>query len=406
MRLSTNQIFNNSVDSILDSQERLIKAQDRITNQTRLLTPSDDPAATAQVMRLNEKIELTSQYEANGTILENKLQTEEVALNALKVSIDRVKVLVIQAGSGSLSDADRTGISFEVATIQEEVFDLMNTKDANGDFIFAGFQSKIQPFVLNQNTNVYDYQGDEGELKLQVSSSVALASNDNGKKLFEDADTRLRVGNLTGIANSSATVGSQALFDSFHQANYDPSTPANNTYNVTYSAPSNYTITNAGTGATAATGTYSLNEGVSFNGLNIKPGGTPPAVGTVGFTLSEPGKKNLLTTLNDLVGALSTPGGFTPALNESLKDALTQVNNSKDQIHMVQSSLGGRLNVVDRVLKSNIEINHANQKTRADIAEIDYSEAVTDLMKEESALEAAQATFGRVSRLSLFDYIS
>jgi flagellar hook-associated protein 3 FlgL len=55
MRLSSNQIFNQGVDSILDTQERLIKAQDKLTNQTKILTPSDDPAATAQVMRLNEK---------------------------------------------------------------------------------------------------------------------------------------------------------------------------------------------------------------------------------------------------------------------------------------------------------------------------------------------------------------
>lgn len=406
MRLSTGQIFNKGIDSILESQERVTKAQDKITSQTHLLTPSEDPAATAQVMRLNEKIELTAQYEANGIVLENRLNAEEVSLNALKVAMDRIKVLVIQAGNGSLSDADRTGISFELQTIQDEVFDLMNTKDSNGDFIFSGFQSNVQPFVFNQTTQTYDYMGDEGELNLQVSSSVTLSSNDNGKKLFEDVDTRLRVQNVTssaGVPGSYVLVDNQDNFDVFHKANYDTATAANNVYDVAVTAPNNYTITNNGTGAVMASGTYQLGEGVNFNGMNIRPGGT---TGTVSFTLSPPGKKNILTTLYELTNALATPGGFTPALNEALKDGLTQTNNAKDQIHMVQSSLGGRLNVVDRIMSSNIEVNHANQKTRSDIAEVDYAEAVTELMKEEAALEAAQATFGRVSRLSLFDYIS
>ncbi len=406
MRLSTNQIYNNGVESILDSQERLTRAQDKITNQTRLLTPSDDPAATAQVMRLNEKIELSSQYETNGTVLENRLNAEEVALNALKSSMDRVKVLAIQAGSGSLSDADRNSIAFELESVKGEMFDLMNTKDANGDYIFAGFQSNVQPFEFNPTTKKYDYKGDEGELRLQVSTSVTLSSNDNGKKLFENVDSRLRVDDVTstaGVPGSFVTVENQNVFDNFHNANYDTTTLANNTFNVTVSAPNSYSITNAGTGAAVVAGTYALSDGIDFNGLKIKPGGT---AGTVSFTLSPPEKKNILTTLEELTTALKTPGGFTPDMSESIKDAMVQTDNAKNQVHLVQSSLGGRLNVVSRIMSSNVEINHANQKTRSDLAEVDYAEAVTELMKEESALEAAQATFSRVSRLSLFDYIS
>jgi flagellar hook-associated protein 3 FlgL len=405
MRLSSNQIFKQGVDSILDTQERLTKAQDRLTNQTRLLTPSDDPAATAQVMRLNEKIELTKQYETNASILTNHLNTEEVALESMKVAMNRVKVLAIQAGSGSLSDSDRKGISFEIDNIKGEIFDLMNTRNASGDFIFAGFQSSVQPFVFNSTTGKYDYKGDEGELKLQVSSSVTLSAGDNGKKLFEDVDARLIANNLTATSGTAtATVESQASYDAFHTANFDPVTPANNTYRVIVNGAGNYDVQNAA-GTSLQTGAYDPVGGIDFQGLNIgSTGMTLP--GTVTFDLSTPEKKNILTTLHEFQNALGTGGGYTPALHASIKDTLTQIENAAGQVAVVQASLGGRLNVTDRILDSNIEINHANQKTRSDLAEIDYAEAVTDLMKEESALEAAQATFGRVSRLSLFDFIS
>lgn len=406
MRLSSNQIFNQGVDSILDTQERLVKAQDRITSQTKILTPSDDPAATAQVMRLNEKIELTKQYETNATILSNHLNGEEVAINSIKDAMERAKVLTIQAGSGSLSDADRLGLSAELNNILDEVHDTMNTRNSNGDYIFAGFQSKAQPFVYNPTTNVYDYMGDEGELKLQISSAVQLSSGDNGKKLFEDVDSRLKTDSWVASSGTAVvTTSSQGAFDFFHNANYDPVTAANNNYQVQMAAGNTYIITNNGAAMVPpVAGTFDPNEGINFQGMNIRASGaTFPA--TVDFTLSTPGKKNILTTLRELSTAISTPGGFTAAMNESLSDAMVQINNSAAQVAVVQSSIGGRLNVAESIMDSNIEINHANQKTRADLAEIDYSEAVTDLMREEAALEAAQATFGRVSRLSLFDFI-
>lgn len=411
MRLSTNQMFNQGVKSILDTQGRLSRAQDKLTNQTKLLTPSDDPAATAQVMRLNERIELTKQYETNGTILQNHLNGEEVAMNGIKTAVDRAKVLIIQAGSGSLTDSDRVGISFEIRSIRDEVVDLMNSQNANGDYIFAGFQSNIQPFQFNQATQVFDYLGDEGELKLQISSSVKLSAGDNGKRLFEDVDTRLQAVNATVSAgagiNPAVIVDNQGQYDEFHQQNYDTVTPANNVYNAVLSAgpPSTYEIRNNGAAMTpAVTGPYNPGSGIDFQGLNIQVAGTG-APGQVDFTLSTPSKKNIATTLNDLFEALNNGGGFTPQLKSDLRDALTQTTNTANQIATVQASLGGRLNVVDSVLDSNLEINHANQKTRSELAEIDYAEAVTELMKEESALEAAQATFGRVSRLSLFDFI-
>ncbi|MFT5161701.1 MAG: flagellar hook-associated protein 3 FlgL [Alteromonadaceae bacterium] len=411
MRLSTNQIFNQGVKGILDTQARLTKAQDRLTNQTKLLTPSDDPAATAQVLRLNERIELTKQYEANGVILENHLNAEEVSMNGIKTALDRAKVLVIQAGSGSLTDSDRVGISFEIASIRDEVFDLMNTRNAGGDYIFSGFQSNKQPFEYNQATNVYDYKGDEGELKIQISASVKLSAGDNGKRLFEDVDDRLKPVNgvVSAGAGTSASVAveSQGQFDDFHKQNFDPVTPANNTYNMvlTAGAPDSYQITKNGAALVpAVTGQYNPGSGVNFQGLNIQVAGNG-VPGQIDFTLSTPGKKNIATTLNDLFDSLNKGGGFTPALKSSLRDALTQTTNAAGQIATVQASLGGRLNVVDSILASNLEINHANQKARSDLAEVDYAEAVTELMKEESALEAAQATFGRVSRLSLFDFI-
>ncbi|TMO59439.1 flagellin, partial [Pseudoalteromonas aurantia] len=46
-----------------------------------------------------------------------------------------------------------------------------------------------------------------------------------------------------------------------------------------------------------------------------------------------------------------------------------------------------------------------NKEAKADLVEVDMAEAVTELTRHETALQASQATFNRLSNLSLFDYI-
>jgi flagellar hook-associated protein 3 FlgL len=47
-------------------------------------------------------------------------------------------------------------------------------------------KEKIQPFSFNATTGYYEFDGDEGQKFLQISPSVALASNDSGKNIFEE----------------------------------------------------------------------------------------------------------------------------------------------------------------------------------------------------------------------------
>ena len=63
------------------------------------------------------------------------------------------------------------------------------------------------------------------------------------------------------------------------------------------------------------------------------------------------------------------------------------------------------MNVVERVTDSNSALDINNQENRSSLIEIDAAEAISDLTKQESGLQAAQATFGRLAKLSLFDYL-
>ena len=45
------------------------------------------------------------------------------------------------------------------------------------------------------------------------------------------------------------------------------------------------------------------------------------------------------------------------------------------------------------------------KSTRSDVEDLDYTEAITKMNKEQLALEAAQSSFAKISQLSLFKYL-
>ena len=81
------------------------------------------------------------------------------------------------------------------------------------------------------------------------------------------------------------------------------------------------------------------------------------------------------------------------------------VDNGLKSLANAQSALGGRVNVAESVFESNLDLEIANKSARSTIEDVDYAEAVSELSKQETALQAAQATFSRVTGLSLFDFI-
>ena len=62
------------------------------------------------------------------------------------------------------------------------------------------------------------------------------------------------------------------------------------------------------------------------------------------------------------------------------------------------SSIANRVDIID-------EKTLVYKDLLSNVADTDYSEAITKLSAQMLALEAAQSTFAKVSQLTLFDYI-
>ena len=117
MRISTGQLYDRSIQSVLDSQSRLSDVQQQLSSGKKLLRPSDDPIGAAQVIRLTEEIEQINQYKKNSNLLVNSLEQEETVLKSVNTSMDRARVLMLQSGNGIVGANDREAIAIEINQI-------------------------------------------------------------------------------------------------------------------------------------------------------------------------------------------------------------------------------------------------------------------------------------------------
>lgn len=406
-RISNNQIFDRSLNSILTAQVGVSEAQERVNTNRAIVNPSDDPVGAAIASRLTEELNQLRQFERNNNLLTNSLEQEEAVLRGINDAVLRARQLSVQAGNGALGTEDRVAIGLEIESIRDQVFDLFNSQDADGNFIFAGAQSQSPAFTFDPTStgNLYQFQGDQTVSQIQISDTVALDTGDSGKVIFEDVLARLDSSvTATTAASASSNISSQGTFDRFFFSNYDAITPANNNFQLTVNGTvDQITVTNTGTGANLGTFGFSNGSPFVFNGIEFN---LDAAAGdTVDFSLDVPEKKNFAETLNDFAVVLSNENISDGAYESALNDVLIGLDNGLQSLANATSGIGGRLNVAQSVLASNQDLVISNEEARRDIREVDSAEAISDLAQRSGALEAAQATFTRVTQLSLFDFI-
>ena len=169
-----------------DANEALVKTQEQLSTGRRVLDPSDDPVASTKILAIEADLAGITQFQNNINIGKNNLVIEESILSGVNNVIQRIQELAVQAGNtATLSTAEYDSIANEVDSRIEELKNLLNTQNANGDFIFGGYKSKEPPFVGTADTG-FEYIGDEGQQFIQVANNTTVPVSDSGKALFID----------------------------------------------------------------------------------------------------------------------------------------------------------------------------------------------------------------------------
>jgi flagellar hook-associated protein 3 FlgL len=298
MRVSTSQIYTIANIGMRDAQVAVDKTNQQLSSGKRVLSPADDPVAATAILMLNQELARTTQFSKNIDTADNNLSLEDTTLQSVVTLITRLKELAVRAGNtATLTPSDYKAISAEVDSRLGELMNLQNTRNASGQYIFAGFQSETQPFVNNGGGN-YSYQGDEGQLYIQASNSVSIAVSDSGKKIFMDIPSSHNT--FTTLASSSNKATPPAIItvgDVYDQIAFDKLFPENmvvtfNANSAVAPASPNYTITERSTGKVLVDKQLYVSgqdievSGAKFSILGSPQGGVPAVPATLPFSFA------------------------------------------------------------------------------------------------------------------------
>jgi flagellar hook-associated protein 3 FlgL len=211
MRLSTNLFYSQNETNISEANSRLYKLQQQLSTGKKLQQPSDDPLATTQIMKFDRVLARTEQFRENIAVSERRLSYQETTVDSVVTSLQRAQEISIRGNSGGMSDNDKKILASELDEIVNHLAALMNTQDAQGEYMFSGYRGNTQPYTLNATGTGYDYNGDSGARFLEIGENSNIQSTDPGSDFFGDGSDNVLnhvIGLKTALQNDTDTTAS------------------------------------------------------------------------------------------------------------------------------------------------------------------------------------------------------
>lgn len=400
MRISTSQMHRSALNGMLDQQSKLNRTQLEIASGKRIQKPSDDPAGSTAVLALEQTLAATSQYQKNAEVARNRLSQEENVLDKINNVMDRVRELALQGNNATLSNKDREMLSVEVDQRLEEIIGYANARDANGEYLFAGYQGLAQPFAVDGSGTV-QYNGDSGQRFVQIGAERQLAIGDSGTRVFR----AIRNGNGTFTTTANPANTGSGIITAGQVT--DSSQYQGQSYRILFTATDSYDILD-NAGNTLQSGTYSAKTGsdIVFSGITLRVSGAPASGDSIEIAAST--NEDIFSVLQQASAALKkgdvSDRGNAERAN-AIGQALTDIDQVMEGMRQVRADVGARLNVIDTQADLNDAYELQLQSSLSELVDLDYADAVTRLNQHMVGLQAAQQSYVKVQSLSLFNYI-
>ena len=409
-----------SLQAFLDrTSDKLATLQLQAATGKRMNRPSDDPTAISPVLSARTQIKSSDRYIETIATGMDRIDNSDGYLDDMENTLVRMKEINVATINGSLSDADMETFADEVHQLRASLIDSANAQ-VDGKYMYGGFAEKTEPFTLNPayNPDLYDevnpstypvlYHGDSGQVEYEIAPNELIKVNALGNEfMMGDFDH-------DGAVDS----GSQDIFvlvTQLEEALRAGSSPHNASTTTPYSAGppvvaeeqaldlstariapgrsltlnidgSDYTYTNS-TGATlSGSGLATALSGMAIPNYTL---GTAPAT-TLTLTQTAGNESDI------------APISLT---NNTLAELMTPLEKGADQIRG-QRSFSGNIGKRLETASSHMEQIKIDMETfRSRFEDADILETITGMEKQQQSFQAALSVTGKVSELSILNYI-
>jgi flagellar hook-associated protein 3 FlgL len=411
IRISTSWMYQQSVNTMLNQQNELDETENEVSTDNAINVASDNPVGAAQIVGLNHILAENTQYTSNISSTNTRLSTESSTLSSISNLLDSVNDLGLSAMSSTNNSSDLSNMATELEQYRNQLVQLANTTDANGQALFGGTSTTTTPFVLNSSTGTVTYAGNDQQSYAAIGQGLQVANGDPGSGLFMDIPAGN--GSFVASAGSSNTgtlvVGANSVTDNSAYQAATAAGPINDT--ILFGANGSYTVTNAAGNAVLdssgnpITGTYTAGGSISFDGMSVTMSGTPSAGDTVNIQSDTASNtQDVFTTLNNMISALQS-GDSNTQLTNTLNRQLESLTNAMSSVSNTEVAVGSRIDTLQQQQTDYSDLGVTYQSALSDVQNVNMASAISNLSLQSTALQASQQAFAKIQGTSLFDYL-
>jgi flagellar hook-associated protein 3 FlgL len=130
------------------SQQQMQEAQSQISSGKRVQTPSDDPAAVAEILQITNQLAQNQQIQSNFSGVKTELSTADSALQTAVQAVESAISLAAQGDGTTVTADQRTALSQQASAILQTLVGISQTA-VNGRYIFSGDLDNQPPYQLD-----------------------------------------------------------------------------------------------------------------------------------------------------------------------------------------------------------------------------------------------------------------
>ena len=306
MKISTHLLFDRASTQMSTVQSNLTQTQAQLAQGKQIINASDAPNQAATIQRMKSILSRQESYQSSLNTVKARLQGEDSTLQSVSELLIRAKEVAVQGANDTLNTGDRKALANEMQSLRDQMLSLANTRDSNGNFLFAGSRVKQPAFAETANGSPV-YMGDQTRMNVRVGDQQNIPINRTGTDAFVP---------VARLDKDGSTVG-------------------------------------------------------------------------VGF----------FQVMDNLIAGLNTANG------NDIRRGAGELDNLQQGLSLAHAQVGTNLNMVDQQTAIIDDTTLNLKSTLSSIEDLDYASAITKMNQQMLSLEAAQASFAKVSQLNLFNYI-
>jgi flagellar hook-associated protein 3 FlgL len=218
MRVNPNMVPD-MLAAIQQSEVSLNTALQQVATGKSVTVPSDNPAASSEMVQNTIETGDVDQYTQNVSSLLSNVQTADSALSSVISSLTQAVSLGTEGANGTNTAANQQAIAGQVQGLLSSVVSQANLS-YQGSYLFGGTASTAAPYTADSTSATgYTYNGNNDVNSVAVGDQLSVQVNLPGSQIFSNSSanvlgslnslvTALQSGNTSDIATATSAVSS------------------------------------------------------------------------------------------------------------------------------------------------------------------------------------------------------